>query len=450
MVNNLTGFVNFKGQADAVKRQDIQKPQKQEEVQQKGTTASASSENLKAYTTTGIKSSLKSDDVRTKYSNVSALLEPETRVVMTKLLKSGILLNNNSNDGSTVLDNLNKIATEPRLKGLSAKTLVNEAINTIANPGVITQKFGDIPDSVANAVLRHPDLGIRTKEEMDVDRASSCCEAASLEYNIALTQPAEFVRMAEGLSSEDYAVVKSMKLSDIAPNRDDALWMLGQFKLPCKMEDDDNLQVLISPDRNAMIRARVQTSYQDKGERSSIDVLMQSAIMNVGCQQSYNSLNDTKATSLGGDNQGLLPLEASFTASVFSDEERETIIYMGLKDDGSIEDERACDYKTMASNIISSIEQGKPVIAGFITTDFEGKVNGGHAITIIGAGEGLAGELVFVCNDTQNGSDEPSYIAADYLLPKLHHANFAKDIVQQENKITTAELIPLYQKELLS
>ena len=82
---------------------------------------------------------------------------------------------------------------------------------TIANPEIISQNFGDIPDAVARSVFRHSaELGVQSADEINVDKnGSNTCVAASLEYDMASTSPAEFARFAAALSSDDYMVTKT-------------------------------------------------------------------------------------------------------------------------------------------------------------------------------------------------------------------------------------------------
>lgn len=448
MVNNLSGYVNFRGKTTPVAQTTPSKVNNQSfGAEQTQSRQACSAETVKAYQTTGIRTSLSTDAAKEKYSVVSSMLEPETKVTLSKLLKSGTLLNNNSNDGSSVLDNLHKIATEPRIRGLNTKNLLTEAIETVSNPGGITQTFGDIPDAVARAVFRHPELGVRSKDEMNINEYSNCCVAASIEYNLASKHPAEFVRMAAGLSSEDYSVTKNMHLSDISENRDDALWLLDKFALPHQLDENDNLEVTISPDRNAIIRARVQTSYRDEGERSSIDVLMQSALMNVGSQQTYNSLNDTRTGALNNSTTGLTDLEKTFTEEVVEGKAKESVIYQAIGEDGTIQ-ARSCDYQTMATQLISALQANNNVIVGYVDFNEQGQVIGGHEITIIDAGESPTGGLVFVCNDTNDGQDEPIYILAENLLPRLHHAGLPKEAIEGQDMPTAFGQIPMY-KEVL-
>lgn len=425
MVNNLTGLgiinrtVSAKGKAPA---ESVQEQNKTEQTQAQ----SCSYENVRAYQT-GVNTSLSTEETRQKYNDVSSKLEPETRVVLNKLLKAGVLLNNDSNDGSTVLDNLHKIVTEPRIKGLDSSKIATEAIEAIANPGTITQTFGDIPENVAQAVYRHPELGVRSKSELDVGEYSSSCVATSIEYNLAQKHPAEFVRMAAGLSSENYSVTKDLPLSTIAENKEDAMWLLDKFNLPYEANGDDSVKVKIQPDRNAIIRARVQTSYRDPGERSTVDVLMQSALMNVGSQHTYNALNDRRQAGIfNPSDAGLSEFEKNFTEEIATGQQRTAVTYQILDDTGRITG-HTCDMQTMANQFITALQSGENVIVGCVDTNSEGQVINGHEITITDAMTTPNGDLVFACNDTADGSDEPTYVLAQNLLEKVHHAGLPQE-----------------------
>ena len=342
MVNNLSGYVNFKGVTQTKQAGSKQNVNSAPETRTETPVGAYSAENVRAYNTTGISNSLSTPEVQQKYAEVSSMLDPEARVELSKLLKSGVLLNNNSNDGSSVLDNLHKMATEPRIKGLDTKNLLTQTIQTIANPEVISQNFGDLPDAVARSVFRHSaELGVKSADEINVDRnGSNTCVAASLEYDMASTAPAEFARFAAALSSDDYTVTKEMPLEQIAGNKEDSLWVLQNFNIPYEETENGTVKINISPDRNAIIRARVQTSYQDEGERSALDVLMQSAFMNVGSQNTYNSLNDTREVGAfydAGDRSGLGSLEVALTSNMVGDKPKDTVFSQIVDNEGKLQ-----------------------------------------------------------------------------------------------------------------
>ena len=91
-----------------------------------------SAENLKAYipsfsakqketnSTNNIPS--RNQQIRT----IKSKLDKNSQLLLNRLEQNGILDDNNSNDGSTVLDNLYKIATEPRIRGLSDTLIITE------------------------------------------------------------------------------------------------------------------------------------------------------------------------------------------------------------------------------------------------------------------------------------------------------------------------------------
>ena len=86
-----------------------------------------------------------SNEEKQKYNDLQKMLDRQSKKNLDALLKKGILLNADSNDKSTVLDNLHKIATTPRAAGLNNIVTLKETISTLNNPFVINQEFGDIP-----------------------------------------------------------------------------------------------------------------------------------------------------------------------------------------------------------------------------------------------------------------------------------------------------------------
>ena len=61
-----------------------------------------------------------------------------------------------------------------------------------------------------------------------------------------------------------------------------------------------------APDKNAIIRAKIQTTHKDPYERTPLDVLMQSTFMQIGSQQSYNTLTDKRTGKFNQNDKGLI------------------------------------------------------------------------------------------------------------------------------------------------
>lgn len=159
--------------------------------------------------------------------------------------------------------------------GLNNGVLLKETVSTIIDPHTITQQFGNIPPQYADKVAA---IAKEHANEVNVEHSGTCV-ASSIEFNLAQKHPAEFARFAEGLSSPNMAVQKNIKLNNLADNTLDAIWLLNAFEIPYEAKDFDTAKLQFAPDKNAIIRAHIQTVDKDKLERSSLDVLMQSTFM---------------------------------------------------------------------------------------------------------------------------------------------------------------------------
>ncbi|MDD3150477.1 MAG: hypothetical protein PHV68_06550, partial [Candidatus Gastranaerophilales bacterium] len=232
-----------------------------------------------------------------KYSELAAFLDSRDEKKLEILLKTGRLLSKDSNDTSSALDNLYKIMKEPRIQGLSNKNILSETLSALTNPFIITQDFGELPrefiekkvnENLANKSGLEPNAA-KTTQDLEVD-ASGTCVAASIEFNLADKKPAEFARYVAGLTNQDMSVKVKLQDNDISSNMVNTIDFLNQFKIDYKVLDWENLEVNLKPDRDAIIRARVQESSANPNDRSSIDVLLQSTFMQIGSQRTYNSL----------------------------------------------------------------------------------------------------------------------------------------------------------------
>ena len=111
-----------------------------------------------------VKTTLATKEEKQKYNELSEVLDAKYRRKLEYALKTGILLKNNSDDRSSVLDNLHKILKEERDKGLDGRTILKECLDIIHNPYVITQKCEDIPDD-----YKTPVIGLVTNMSEDVN-----------------------------------------------------------------------------------------------------------------------------------------------------------------------------------------------------------------------------------------------------------------------------------------
>ena len=386
-------------------------------------------------------------DEHKKYNAVADILDKQTKKDLQYLLKTGKLLENNSNNNTTTLENLHKIATENRIQGLDKSKIVKDVVEKIKNPFSITQKFGDIPIALQNGIIAEEAKQNRKISIADLDVKSSTCPAASIEFNLAHKMPAEFARMAAELTSDKICVEKTIKVSDLSQGLTNTLWILNEFDTEHKLQDWNTLKVTLKPDRNAIIRARIQNLYQDKDERSPIDVLMQSTFMNIGAQNTYNSLIDKRTPKYNEDDSGLIDIEKNFAEELATGKGKVCVTYQKLDENGKLAGYECEQHETL-SHIQNTLNSGENVIIGYTYCDNENNVIGGHEITIIGIETDKKGNKYFVCNDTDDGIPELIKYPVSELLPRIHHAGIPKHILVDNVEFVEGwrELMEIYKQ----
>ncbi len=371
-----------------------------------------------------LRTQLSSSDEKNKYNELLKTVSKDTKKQLNFLLKSGILLNSASNDNSTTLDNLYKIATTPRAQGLSNNDILTQTVAILSDPHVITQQFGNIPNQYKAQAAALNQYG---KGEENVEHSGTCV-ASSIEFNLAQKHPAEFARFAQGLSSPEMSVNKTIKMNNLADNTLDAVWLLNAFDIPYKADNFDEAHLTFAPDKNAIVRAHIQTIDKDKHERSSVDVLMQSTFMQIGSQQSYDSLTDKRAGKFNQNDKGLIEFEKTFTESVVEDKNKLSVTYQTVDENAKLVGYET-DFNTMKKQIIDSLKMGENVIVGYTQVDANNTIINGHEITITDVKTDRNGKLIFVCNDTDDNLAKPIEYSEDYLLPKIHHAGLPQAVV---------------------
>ena len=392
-----------------------------------------------ALTASRLRTELSSKDEKNKYNELVKISDRETKKNLNMLLKTGILLNADSNDNSTTLDNLYKIATTQRAQGLSNVVILKNTIDTLANPHMITQQFGNIPTKYraqVEAAEKNKNnnsaqtLPFSGASDIDVEHSGTCV-ASSIEFNLADKHPAEFARFAEGLSSPSMSVQKTIKMNNLADNTLDAIWLLNAFEIPYEAHDFDKAKLTFAPDKNAIVRAFIQTVDKDNLERTPLDVLMQSTFMQVGSQQSYDTLTDKRAGKFNQNDKGLIEFEKTFTESVVEDKNKISVTYQTVDENARLVGYET-DFNTMKKQITDALNLGENVIIGYTQVDNNNTIINGHEITIIGTKTDKNGKMIFICNDTDDNISKPVEYSEDYLLPKIHHAALPQAVVADD------------------
>lgn len=405
-------------------------------------TVSAPNFKAAAYTSAvTVRTELTTRDEKKKYKELSEELDGKYRRKLEFALKSGILLKNDSDDKSSVLDNLHKILTEERDKGLDGRSLVKESLDIIQNPYVITQTCEDIPKD-----YKTPVIGLATNLSEDVETIkqtnfyldnmhTGTCPTASIEFDLATKNPAEFFRIVEGLTSPKNEAYKTIDLDALSEKTMDAVWLLNKFKTPHKIADFNKAVVLLKPDEHAIIRARIQNNHRDKGERSMIDVLMQSTMMQLGSQQTYNSLLDKRAPNAWTEEDGgLIDFEKTYVESVMENKNTTSVIYQKVDENGRLAGYEK-DFATIKKELMDTLAMGHNIIIGYTWPDPDNDNKlAGHEITIVGTKTDAKGETIFICQDSDDDVDKPIEMPESFLLPKIHHAGLPDEIASRDFK----------------
>ena len=382
-----------------------------------------------------VRTQLTTGEEKKMYEELSKELNSTYRKKLEFALKSGILLKNNSDDKSSVLENLHKILKEERDPGLDGRTILQECLDIIYNPYVITQTCEDIPKE-----YKLPVIGLITNlsENMKEVRATSqaldtmhtgTCPTASVEFDLATKNPAEFFRIVEGLTSPQNEVYKIINMDSLSEKTLDAVWLLNKFKTPHEIMDFNTAVVKLKPDENAIIRARIQNNHRDSGERSIIDVLMQSTMMQLGSQQTYDSLTDKREPNAWTEEDGgLIDFEKTYVESIMENKNTISVIYQSVDENGKLKGYEK-DFGTIKKELLDTLNMGHNIIIGYTWPDPDNDNKlAGHEITIVDYRTAPDGEVIFICQDSDDGLDAPVEMPESFLIPSIHHAGLPEEI----------------------
>ncbi len=359
------------------------------------------------------------------FNKVSKKLDNEGKLLLDNLHKNGKLYSTDSADGSSTIENLNKILTEPRLKFFDPQNIAKETLRTLNDPYLITQNFGYIPESIIPQSTGFVNFS-----------KGHTCPAASIEFDLADRRPAEFVRYVEALTSPKMSVQTKINYTDLLPNKLEAMSALFEQHTDVRPAGWNSAIVTIRPDKAAYLRADVQEDYRQPATRSMIDVLMQSAFMQLGSRGTYNTLFDERSKDTG-DGRGLNQFEIAFVESIVDGKSKKVpAVYMMLDDDATKILQYTFPHETTRRQLIESLDKGYNIITGFLTNmDENGNLltPDGHEIMITGYKYDQNGKLWFKYNDTDDGDYfAPSWLQADEFIPTIHHANIPAGVLEKD------------------
>ena len=356
-----------------------------------------------------------------QYNNILKKLPPQNAKEFQNLKNYGILLNNKSNDKTTTLENLYKIYTTPRAQGLENLEILKETIHHLNNPYSISQKSDNSIKNYLETVFR-PVSPVLEKD------TSSTCTAACIEFDLANQEPAEFTRFVEGLTSPKLQVEKTINLNNLADQTLDAIWLLNTFDTPKEETHFNKIKLTFKPDEMVLNKVMLNKKLPPNIiQRNTIDTILQSTFMNIGSQQSYNSLTDRRNGKFNITERGLIEFEKTYTESVVRNKNIISVNYQKINEFGEITGYET-DFNTIKHQLLDTLALKQNIIIGVVNRSWAGKLKG-HEIVLTGARTHSNGKTDFICFNSDIEKTHPVIYSEDYLLPRIHHAGLPKEIV---------------------
>lgn len=362
-------------------------------------------------------------DEQKQYNQIYKTLPEKNAKEFKNLRNNGILLNKKSNDQSTTLENLYKIFTTERAKGLGNIEILSETITRLNNPYSISQKSDNSVNNYLDAIFTPPNK-IYGKD------TSSTCTAACIEFDLANQEPAEFARFVENLTSPQMQVKKTINLDNLADKTLDAIWLLNTFNVPCEELNFNKIKLTLHPDDMILPKISLnRKTFPFIKQRNTIDTILQSTFMHIGSQQSYNSLTDKRGGKFNVTERGLIEFEKTFTESIVRNKNIISVNYQKINEYGEITGYET-DFATIKQQLLDALALKQNIIIGVTNRSYYGKLKG-HEIVLTGARTNINGKTDFLCYNSDIEKTTPIYYSEDYLLPRIHHAGLPKEIVEK-------------------
>jgi len=99
------------------------------------------------------------------YDELYDFLDDSGKKALKILHSNKKLISNKSNDNSSTIDNLYKIMKQPRAAGFDPKIVLTETVKVLADPYIITQDFGKIPEFALPQLISDENARVAMKQE---------------------------------------------------------------------------------------------------------------------------------------------------------------------------------------------------------------------------------------------------------------------------------------------
>ena len=156
-------------------------------------------------------------------------------------------------------------------------------------------------------------------------------------------------------------------------------------------------------------------------------------MMQLGSQQTYNSLTDKRAPNAWTEEDGgLIDFEKTYVESIMENKNTVSVIYQKVDENGRLVGHEK-DFATIKKELLDTLAMGHNIIIGYTWPDEENDNRlAGHEITIVGSKTAANGETIFICQDSDDDKDEPIEMPESFLLPSIHHAGLPEKIANQD------------------
>lgn len=382
-------------------------------------------------------------------------LPKESQPILKNLLKSGVLTDTKSEDQQPTFYHLYAMMNSPRMNGVDGKRLAVDMLRILNKPYTITQKFAPMARDVKQAVIQEFNTlsKFTNRSELpenytgivpnDIDTAfSATCVPSSQMYRMAENNPSELCRQINELSAMGY-FWETAHRDEIWPNEPNlAEEALAEWRADYVQTGPDSFKVKVQLPYSGRLRA-INSGMSNKPGvvQSPAESLYQSALSNFGTGKRYNDLLGIRWDKFNTIMPGLNDMEKSFMESVIEDKGPiQSISYQVTSSKADVPEGTTPEgymfgytnsFESTTSHILKGLKQGWAPIVGITYTNSQGKLQGGHEVTIVGAyNDEKTNELMFVVVDSDDGIPKPVVHSARSFVPQVHHMGFPKSIAE--------------------
>jgi hypothetical protein len=387
-------------------------------------------------------------------------VSPRAKIQFKRLLQQGSLFDISTENRHSTLYQLHQRLVQPVISGFQPAKLVEQYLNLLDRPYVVSQKPSPLGNSYSNAMMdveKNPIILGKLRKTVYVQRphtrqtlnikASYDCTASAVMFGMLEQQPSEIIRQLNGLTSPLRSFTKTVRLTDLDPTHPEAaIKRLTEQHVPFERSGEGMIKIRVTAPEQVVLRALNDVTHQNGNPRyrDAMQTLYQMTLVELADPNGYDEADGRMVAPDGTDPGGGLPGDLiDMMSSLIEGRGGTGSVTVQQMDSRSNDAEQrpyllgyALPFDYTLSLLVQALGKGVMPMVGIVYLDDEGGYEGGHYIRLAGTYvDPKTHERQFVVADSDDGLPTTITMSARKLIPMINRLHLSATDAQETNQL---------------